>query len=220
MFINVFGSSFYNAIHDLATAINSPWDTKPCSSHFIHPVGPCSHPLNRQPVLQIFLGRYRKSLSIYINTHDKPRTQDTLSHDWGSASQLLNWVLLLTHFVAALFDVNVFGLPTAAALIIFFPMMESVYWIIVGNGKDKTHLRIYGEIHDWIAVKWANLWMVIILGAIDWVINIIMAVMILFPRTLPNQHPEAGMDPPPYPSDFRTDSCDETVTLQGVPAKV
>ncbi|KAG2035235.1 hypothetical protein BDR03DRAFT_962989 [Suillus americanus] len=172
----------------------------------------------------------------------------TLSHDWGCASQLLNWVLLLTHLVATLLDINVFTLPAAAMLIIFFPVMESLYWVPVGCGKEHIHLQIYGEIHDWIVVKWGHLWTVIITGvlermkqavecvkqaanwvtlAIDWVVNIIDAVSDLFPRALPNQHPEdtAGMDPPPYSSDFRSaftssSSCDVTVTLQGGSAKV
>jgi hypothetical protein len=34
--------------------------------------------------------------------------------------------------------------------------MEATFWVFVGSGREKVHLHVYGDIHDWIVVKWGN----------------------------------------------------------------
>ncbi|KAG2366706.1 hypothetical protein BDR07DRAFT_1373425 [Suillus spraguei] len=94
----------------------------------------------------------------------------------------------------------------AVAIIILFPAMEFLFWALVGSGREKAHLRIYGDIHDWITVKLGNLLIgslnlvrqaiECVVGIIQWMREVITAISDCFPRKPSNQ--TAGMDPPPY----------------------
>jgi hypothetical protein len=44
----------------------------------------------------------------------------------------------------------------AVLIAILFPIMEATFWVLVGSGKQRAHLHVYGDIHDWIVVKWGN----------------------------------------------------------------
>ncbi|KAG1826752.1 uncharacterized protein BJ212DRAFT_1308035 [Suillus subaureus] len=147
-----------------------------------------------------------------------------LQHDWGCASQLFNWVTILPYLIVImLFDaeISAFSITsTLIALILLFPVLEFPFWILVGSGKNKDHLHVYGKIHDWITVEVGGLLMLLVTGVLDLVLNlvkqasewvnqatnlvveVIIAVRNFLPRLNqpPNQQLEtAGTEqPPPY----------------------
>ncbi|KAG1895370.1 uncharacterized protein F5891DRAFT_671061 [Suillus fuscotomentosus] len=162
-----------------------------------------------------------------------------LSHDWGCAIQFFNWVVHLTYMIS-MSGLQIFSVPMVAVLLlILFPAMELVFWILVGSGKEKVHLHVYGEIHDWIALKWGNLLMVpgcldrvtsclapvkqIVVEALEWVGDVLTAIRDCFPRHLPQEFTLAGMDyPPAYSSVFTHDlaSSSTSADMTGAVAKV
>ncbi|KAG1762709.1 hypothetical protein EDD22DRAFT_952880 [Suillus occidentalis] len=174
-----------------------------------------------------------------------PQYFGPLGHNWGCTAQLTNWVVLLTHIITiSLPHLQIFTFPAVAVLIaILFPIMEATFWVLVGSGREKAHLHVYGDIHDWIVVKWGNFlmgglehlkqaleWVVggleHLRQAFEWVVDLLIAFMNFFPH---NQQPEetVGLEnPPPYSSNFHTyhsvcnTPSDMTVTAQGAAAKV
>ncbi|KAG2746526.1 hypothetical protein P692DRAFT_20836319 [Suillus brevipes Sb2] len=107
--------------------------------------------------------------------------------------------------------------------------MEATFWVLVGSGREKAHLHVYGDIHDWIVVKWGNFLMgglQRVKQAFEWAVDLSIALINCFPH---NQQPEetAGIEnPPPYSSDFYTyhsvcsTSSDVNVSVQDAAAKV
>lgn len=108
---------------------------------------------------------------MFTSTHGE---QGPLGHNWGCAAQLTNWVVLLTHIITicefsaidmwcyltlslALPHLQIFTFLMVAVLItILFPIMEATFWVLVGSGRERAHLHVYGDIHNWIVVKWGN----------------------------------------------------------------
>ncbi|KAG2035282.1 hypothetical protein BDR03DRAFT_1093331 [Suillus americanus] len=150
--------------------------------------------------------------NVYCLSSSAPRYLGAINHSWGCASQLLNWVIIILYLCAiSLLQVEVPLFPTFAILVVICPAIEYPYWAFVGHGKEKDHIQKYGEIHDWVVVKWSRLWEVSITGVLDCVVEVIAALRDLFPRRSPYLDLEetAGMEPPPpYSSSFHT--CSES----------
>ncbi|KAG1883189.1 hypothetical protein F4604DRAFT_1741261 [Suillus subluteus] len=133
---------------------------------------------------------------------------DGPQNDWGCVFQLFNWVTVLVYLVSlVLFDAKISAFSVASmsiALILLFPVFEFPFWILVGSGRNKDHLHMYGEIHDWTAVKGGALLIVLATGpfelaeelakVVGHVIITVRNLLNLLPR-LPNQ--QLGTEQPP-----------------------
>ncbi|KAG1843559.1 hypothetical protein DFJ58DRAFT_804104 [Suillus subalutaceus] len=87
------------------------------------------------------------------------------------------------------------------ALILLFPVFEFPFWILVGSGRNKDHLRIYGKIHDWTAVKGGALLIVLATGPFELAEELAKVVghVIITVRNLLNLLPrlQLGTEQPP-----------------------
>ncbi|KAG2130665.1 uncharacterized protein EDB93DRAFT_1108333 [Suillus bovinus] len=140
-----------------------------------------------------------------------------LDHELGCIAQLFNWVVNLTYLMSTTMPgIQIFSFPIMTALlIILFPAMELLFWAFVGSGRERVHLNAYGEIHDWIILRWGNLLMDCFDCCFDcmkWV-----AIRDYFPCNPPNQQLE-DIGIPPYSSNVFTrhsvssNSSDVTMT--------